>query len=235
MSDDLDPFIHDDAAYVMGALSAEERQAFEAHLVDCPQCAESVAELSGLTDQLDKVPLARVLRPGADREPPPDLLLTRLIRTARAERRRRSLLLVATGAVAASLVALAVVVGVTQSRPSPAAGVSVAMTPVRPAAVTATLDVTPASWGTKVSLDCRWVGPTTGAGSGVKKTYRLVAVPRDGGDPQVLAQWAVLPGEDAKVEGSTDLAPSGIAAIELQAVADDAVLLQSKPGSNSWS
>ena len=235
MSTDVDPFIHDDAAYVMGALSADERRAFEAHLVECPRCAQSVAELSGLTDLLDKVPLARVLQPGADREPPPDLLLTRLIRTARAERRRRSLRLVASGAVAASLVALAVVVGVTQSRTSPPAGVSVAMTPVRPAAVTATLDVTPAAWGTKVSLDCRWVGPTTGAGSDVKKTYRLVAVPRDGGDPQVLAQWAVLPGEDAKVVGSTDLVTSGIAAIELQAVADDAVLLQSRPGSNSWS
>ena len=170
MSDDLDPFIHDDAAYVMGALSAEDRRAFEAHLEECPSCTENVAELSGLTDLLDMVPLARVLQPGADREHPPDLLLARLIRTARAERRRRSLRLVASGAVAASLIALAVVVGVTQSRQSPPAGVSVAMTPVRPAAVTATLDVTPATWGTKVSLDCRWVGPTTGAGSGEKKT-----------------------------------------------------------------
>ena len=229
MSDDIDPFIHDDAAYVMGALAADERRAFEAHLAECPRCAQSVADLSGLTDLLDKVPLARVLEPGADHEPPPDLLLTRLIRTARAERRRRSLRLVASGAVAASLVALAVVVGVTQSRTSPPAGVSVAMRPVRPAAVTATLDMMPAAWGTKVSLDCRWVGPTTGAGSGVKKTYRLVALPRDGGDPQVLAQWAVLPGQDAKVEGSTDLATSGIAAIELQAVADDAVLLRTEP------
>ena len=235
MNDDVDPFIHDDAAYVMGALSDEDRRAFEAHLVECPRCAQSVAELSGLTDLLDKVPLARVLQPGADREPPPDLLLPRLMRAARTERRRRSLRLVASGAVAASLVALAVVFGVTQSRPSPPEGVSVAMTPVRPAAVTATLNVTPASWGTKVSLNCRWVGPTTGAGSGVKKTYRLVAVPRDGGDPQVLAQWAVVPGEDAKVTGSTDLAASGIAAIELQAVADEAVLLQSKPGPDTWS
>ena len=58
MSDDVDPFIHDDAAYVMGALSAEDRLAFEAHLVECPRCAQRVAELSGLTDLLDKIPLA---------------------------------------------------------------------------------------------------------------------------------------------------------------------------------
>jgi hypothetical protein len=235
MSDDVDPFIHDDAAYVMGALSAEDRRAFEAHLEDCPSCTENVAELSGLTDLLDMVSLPRVLQPGADREPPPDLLLPRLMRAARADRRRRSLRLVASGAAAASVLALAVAFGVTQGRPSPPAGASVAMTPVRPAAVTATLNVTPATWGTKVSLDCRWVGATTGADSGVKKTYQLVAVPKGGGDPQLLAQWAVLPGDDAKVVGSTDLSTSGIAAIELRAVADDAVLLQSTPGPDTWS
>jgi hypothetical protein len=79
-----------------------------------------------------------------------------------------------------------------------------------------------------VSLDCRWVGATTGAGAGVKKTYRLVAVPRDGSDPQVLAQWAVLPGEDATVTGSTNLDPAGIATIELRAVGDDSVLLETQ-------
>lgn len=226
MTDDVDPFIEDDAAYVMGALSDEERRAFEAHLVDCPRCAQSVAELSGMTDLLDKVPLARVLQPGAYREPPPDLLFAGLIRAARGQRRRRSIRLVASGAVAASLVVLAVVIGVTQTRPTQPAGVSVAMTPVRTAAVTATLQLTPVAWGTRVSLECRWVGATTGADTGVKKIYRLVAVPRDGGESQVLAQWAVLPGEDAKVVGSTNLATSGIATIELRTLTDDAVLLR---------
>ena len=63
----------------------------------------------------------------------------------------------------------------------------------------------------------------------MKKVYRLVAVPRDGSAPQMLAQWSVLPGEDAKVVGSTNLPTSGIAAIELRAVADDAVLLRARP------
>ena len=87
-----------------------------------------------------------------------------------------------------------------------------------------------------MSVDCRWVGADDRRGdSEVKKIYRLVAVPREGGDPQILAQWAVLPGEDTTVEGSTNLAPGGIATIELKAVADDAVVLQSKPGHSSWS
>lgn len=228
-SKDADPFSENDAAYVMGALTPEDRRAFEAHLAECPHCKQSVAELSGVTDLLDKVPLARVLKPGAQPEPPPDLLLPKLIGAVRAQRRRRAIWLAASGAVAASLVALSIVVGVNQRGSSEPPGVSVAMSAVQPAAVEATLQLSPASWGTRVSLDCRWVGATTGLEPGVKKVYRLVAVPRDGSAPQMLAQWSVLPGDDAKVVGSTNLPTSGIAAIELRAVADDAVLLRARP------
>lgn len=228
MTDETDPFAEDDGAYVMGALSPTERRAFEAHLAGCPRCAESVAELSGMTTLLDRVPLDRVLQPGADREPPPDLLLGSLIRAARAQRRRESLRLVASGAVAAAVVAVVVALGLglSQGGPDRPVGTTVAMSAVRPVAVTGTLQVTPAAWGTRVSLDCRWVGPASGWETGVRKTYRLVAVPRDGRVPQTLAQWSVLPGEDATVVGSTDLSPDAIARIELVAVADDAVLLR---------
>lgn len=231
MNNDMnkDPFSENDAAYVMGALTDADRRAFEAHLVDCPECTQSVAELSGMTVLLDKVPLARVLEPESYPEPPPELLLPLLIVAARKQRRRHSVRLAASGAVAASLVALAIVLGVTQTRSTPPAGVSVAMTAVRPAAVAATLQVTPVAWGSRVSLDCRWIGATTGAEAGVKKVYRLVALPRGGGAPQTLAQWAVLPGQDVTVVGSTNLAASRIATIELRAVANDAVLLRAQP------
>jgi anti-sigma-K factor RskA len=225
----VDPYVEDDAAYVMGALTVEDRRAFETHLTGCSRCTQSVAELSGMTDLLDRVPLARVLEPEPGHEPPPELLLPGLMRAARAQRRRRSVWLIASGAVAATVVALALVIGVSLDRSAQPTGTTVAMTPVRPAAVTATLQVTPASWGTRVSLDCRWVGSTAGADWDVKKTYRLVAVPTDGAEPQVLAQWAVIPGEDARVVGSTDLATDLIARFELRAVADNAVLLEAEP------
>jgi hypothetical protein len=226
MTRDVDPFREDDAAYVMGALSEEDRLAFEAHLATCADCTASVAQMSAVTSLLGKVPLQRVLQPELHREPPPDLSLPLLLKAARAERRRRSVRLVVAGAAAASVVALALVIGVTQARTPEPAGVSVAMSSVRPAAVTGDLQVTPAAWGTKVTLDCRWVGPTDTADG--EKTYRLVAVPRGNGESQVLAQWAVLPGEDATVTGSTDLATSGIARFELRTVADE-VLLRAEP------
>jgi hypothetical protein len=222
-----DPFLEDDAAYVMGALTPDEHRAFEEHLVGCERCAASVAELSGMTGLLDRVPLDRVLQPGVDREPLPDLLLGRVIGAARKERRRRSLRLVASGAVAAAAVAVAIAV-VPQGGPGEPAGTTVAMTEVRPAAVTGTLELTPVDWGTKVSLVCRWVDSSTWTDAAERKTYRLVAVPRDGGDPQTLARWSVLPGEDATVVGSTDLTPDQIATIELRAVADDTVLLEAE-------
>ena len=220
-----DPFLEDDAAYVMGALGPDEQRAFEEHLAGCERCAASVAELSGMTALLDRVPLDRVLQPGADREPLPDLLLGRVVGAARRERRRRSMRLVASGAVAAAAVAVAIAV-VPQSGPGGPAGTTVAMTEVQPAAVTGTLEVTPVDWGTKVSLVCRWVGSSTWTEPGERKTYRLVAVPRDGSEPQTLARWAVHPGEDATVVGSTDLRPDQIASIEMRSVPDDAVLLE---------
>jgi hypothetical protein len=227
--DGLDPFIEDDAAYVMGALSDEDRRAFEAHLTGCETCRTSVAELSAMPDHLARVPLERVLHPRWQQEQPPDLLLPRLLAAARSQRRRRSVLLVTSGAVAASVIALAVVAGVPQLGPSQPAGGSIAMTPARTTAVTGTLKVTPVDWGTRISLDCRWVGYAQPADPDVKSVYRLVAVPRDGGDPQVLAQWAVFPGQDATVTGSTDLAPRDIAEIELTSAATEQVLLRADP------
>jgi hypothetical protein len=226
VTDDIDPFLEDDAAYVMGALSPEERQAFEEHLAGCSRCTQAVAELSEVTARLDKVPLERVLKPTATREPPPDLLLPRLLDAVRTQRRRRSLWLVASGAVAASLVALAVWVGVGQAGSEQTPVADLAMTPVGSTAVVATVELTPAEWGTRVSLDCRWT-PTPDVST--EKVFRLVAVPRGAGQPQVLAQWALDPGQDAQVAGSTDLAADEIASLELRAVADDAVLMRATP------
>jgi len=100
------------------------------------------------------------------------------------------------------------------------------MSALRPAAVTGTLEVTPVAWGTRVSLVCQWVGPTDDTDEWSRKAYRLVAVPRGGGAPQTLATWAVHPGEDATVVGSTDLTTGDIARIELRVVADGTVLLR---------
>jgi len=50
-----------DAAYVLGALSAEDRHAFERHLATCSACAGAVAELAGLPGILAGLPAAEAV------------------------------------------------------------------------------------------------------------------------------------------------------------------------------
>jgi anti-sigma factor RsiW len=47
-----------DAAYVLGALSAEDRHAFERHVHSCTACADAVAEIAGLPGILSGLPVA---------------------------------------------------------------------------------------------------------------------------------------------------------------------------------
>ncbi|MDP9118572.1 MAG: zf-HC2 domain-containing protein, partial [Actinomycetota bacterium] len=91
-----DPFGHDDAAYVFGALSADERHAFEAHLQTCLECTGRVAQTRTVAAQLaglDESAFAGVECAGADidgaESAPPDTLLPALLRAARRERDRR--------------------------------------------------------------------------------------------------------------------------------------------------
>ena len=61
------------AAYALGALDADERQAFEAHLATCPKCAAELAELRRVTTGLAM---------SADRVAPPTDLKARTIARA---------------------------------------------------------------------------------------------------------------------------------------------------------
>ena len=47
-------FTHDDAAYVLGALSPAERLEFERHLAGCDDCSRSVRSLAGMPGLLDR-------------------------------------------------------------------------------------------------------------------------------------------------------------------------------------
>ncbi|MGH3712979.1 MAG: anti-sigma factor family protein, partial [Micromonosporaceae bacterium] len=49
---------HDDAAYVLGALSPAERDAYEQHLRTCPECRREVTALAGLPGLLRRLPAA---------------------------------------------------------------------------------------------------------------------------------------------------------------------------------
>jgi anti-sigma factor RsiW len=86
-----------DAAYVLGSMSASDRREFEAHIANCPECREAVAELSGvpaLLSQLDREDVAAINESEAGAGTPlatPTMspeLLPLLLSTVRWRRRR---------------------------------------------------------------------------------------------------------------------------------------------------
>ncbi|MDT4939442.1 MAG: hypothetical protein QOG80_3113, partial [Pseudonocardiales bacterium] len=101
-------FAHDDAAYLLGALSSEDRAEYEAHLATCDLCRASLAEISTVPGMLAGITEAD-LEDAAAGSPPPDTLLPRLMRAARSERRtRRWVVTAGAGLAAAAIVALSV-------------------------------------------------------------------------------------------------------------------------------
>jgi anti-sigma-K factor RskA len=209
-----DAFEDSDAAYVMGLLDADERQAFEKHLDTCDACALRVQELQQTTDLLGRVSEADVLaidQLEAGPEPQlPDTLLPSLLRRAgMARRRRRLVTLGLSSLVAACLVALSVLVFSPSS--SPHTGRPVAMAPLATTGLRATAVVSEKQWGTEISLDCSYPGSTAEL---TPQTFGLVVVGRDGAR-QSLGTWTVEGGRHTAFTSGTALTPEQLRALQI--------------------
>lgn len=199
-----DRFVHDDAAYVLGALSPQEQADFEEHLRTCPDCAARVRELAILPDLLAGVPLDEV---DAD---VPDTLLPGLLRRARSERRRRHWVTGGlTGVAAACLIAMVVAVWPSSPAPSPhrQAMVAVVASPIR-----ATAALADQPWGTEISLDCSYSGTAVPS----DWVYGLTVIDRAGTSHR-LGTWTLVAGQDTRFPSGTALHRNQIARIEITA------------------
>ncbi|MEU6642944.1 zf-HC2 domain-containing protein [Saccharomonospora sp. NPDC046836] len=194
-----DPFAHLDAAYVLGALSPQDRAAFEDHLSSCAACAHAVRELAGMPGLLAQVDVRSQLRP----EPPPAGVLPALLAGARRHRRR----LVTTVAAAVTAVAAAVTLVLALVLPGNEPQ-GTEMTALGPYPVRASVSLEPAAWGTKVAMSCSYRGARGG-------DYVLVAVRRDG-TVRELASWYAVPEDTAEMSVGTPLHPDEIAALEIR-------------------
>jgi hypothetical protein len=221
----------DDAAYVLGSLSAAERADFERHLSTCEECSRAVRELAGLPGLLAKVP-ADVLEPSPDREPVPATLLPSLVSAAHRDQRRR---VVRTSLVAAAAVAViavgtagvAAVLGNGDEPPTtapPAAVETTAepqlMTPVGDSASSGWISLTPVAWGTRLDLTCTY---ESDYGGDHAYAYLLVVTTTDGRVEQA-GTWEAIPGKELHVTGAASVPPEDIASIEVQASDGHAVL-----------
>lgn len=218
------PFALHDGAYLLGALSAQDRAAYETHLQACDSCSRTVTELAGLPGLLSRVPVevAEGLDAGAPSpaEPPPASLLAGLlehVQRDRRRRRRRTVVRAAAGAlVAAVLAVVAFLQPGTQPSPAPSPVAAVALVPVVEIPMSVTARLSPVPWGTSVELTCTY-DTSAAPSSGYATPPVYSAVVRDAsGRTEQVASWRAIPGRVLTVRGATALRPGQITEIEVR-------------------
>jgi hypothetical protein len=207
-----DPFEHADAAYVLHLLSESERAEFEAHLQTCDACAERVRQLQLPATLLATLDADELLAASEDPAGPmPDTLLPGLLKRAGVRHRRQRWITTGlSGLVAACLIALAVLVwpsGGAAPAHQPLTMAAVAATPLR-----ATADISSQPWGTKISLDCDYIGyPSAPAGGWA---YNLKVIAKDG-TAQDLGTWRVASSAHTRFSSGTQLPRSAIRTVQI--------------------
>ncbi len=218
------PFAHDDAAYVLGALSPAERLDFERHLTGCEDCTRAVRELAGLPGLLGRVEASILEHPPVD-EPVPDTLLPTLSREVRSVRRRRTLaaagLAAAVAAVIVSVVVSQVGDGAASTRDvpvassSPSGAVAETMDPVGDVPVRASLTFEQVTWGTRLGLICTYDPDTVDYQLPPAVDYTLFVRTRDGRTEQV-GSWRSVGGRTMRLSAATAASREDIASVEVR-------------------
>jgi hypothetical protein len=225
---------HEDGAYVLGALSPEDRVAFERHLPGCPACAEAVRELAGLPGLLARVPV-ETLDPEQLPTPVPDTLLPALVRRARRSRRRR--MWISGGLVAAAAAVAIGVVGVStlgdneaspEAQPSagPTTAAPLPMLPVGAETISGWVSLTPVGWGTRLDLTCSYSDEDAQG-----HPYRDDAAPvyvmlvtRTDGTTEQVASWKGLPGKTMHLAAATAADAKDVVSVEVRSSTGATVL-----------
>ena len=204
-----DPYARLDAVYLLGALDADERLAYEAHLATCRQCRAGLAEIEEiplLLAGLDESDFAAP--PELAPAPVPDTLLPCLLQAAERERSRRRWLTTGLSLLAAACaIALIVIVVPTGSGPEPAPR---AMTALVATPVHATIALQPRSWGTEIDLTC-WY--QRGAAEPPGDRYELVA--HGDGATYDLGSWRLAPGRRVIFTSGTALTETQIKNLQI--------------------
>lgn len=217
MTTETDPYAYDDAAYVLGALSDDDRRAFEAHLETCADCRAKVAEVRDVPALLAGITAADLLID----EPVPDTLLPGLLRRARNRRSRQHWLIGGLAAVAAAcLVTIAVLVWPFGSsgngNSSPQARPFVAVAQRSPVKANAALIAK--AWGTEIDVHCSYAEKISES-----FPYKLRVYDKNG-DSEDLGSWMVPVGHDMNYEAGTRYSLNDIAKLEILKLDGTAIL-----------
>ena len=227
-------FAHDDAAYVLGALSPAERLEFERHLAGCDECSRSVRSLAGMPGLLDLADAGVLENPPTD-PPLPATLLPSLHRAVDARRRRRTVAIAGLAASAAAVAALSIPMVLDHDDAPPVTGPSTSspsskvetltMAPLGESPIQATLGLEPVTWGTRMLLTCTydtaWMDDVELPD---EVDYLLFVTTREGRTEQV-GSWRSVDGTTMRVPAATSVVRDDIATVEVR-TADGRVVLR---------
>jgi Putative zinc-finger len=211
-----DPFEYDDAAYVLGALSTDERERFEAHLTDCAACTarvQEIADVPALLAALSPADLAALAEPAAvdPVEPVPDIVLPRLLKEVAARRwRQRWLVGGLAAAVAACLLALTVTLWPAQSTSSGSPSAERSFSAVVASPVRASATLTAKAWGTAIAVHCHYLPGTPPS----PYSYDMWIADRSGHRERV-GSWRLPTDSDISFVTGTALQPAQISTIDI--------------------
>jgi hypothetical protein len=225
---------HEDGAYVLGALSPEDRLAFERHLPTCAACAQSVRELAGIPGLLARVPIEAV-DPDELPAPVPDTLLPALVRRVRRTERRRTWVTAGLAGIAAAAAVVAVGFATlggddapfaAPASPGPTAASTApadVMRPVGDEPISGWLSLTEVGWGTRLDLTCSYATDSHDYEDPSWSTYTMYVHTADGRVEQV-ASWRALPGKTMRLAAATAAERGDITSVEVRTSAGEKVL-----------
>jgi hypothetical protein len=208
-----------DAAYVLGALSLEDRRTYENYLAANPARAAELTDLAGMPGILNALSRdeAVALTDLAGAPPPqdrPDSVSSLAHAAAKRQQRSRRTWLATAVAAAAALVITGGVVGATVFPRSPAPAQTVAMQAMQPTprgGLTAELAVTEKKWGTELNWACQYTKDwSRNVGS-----YDIVVTTHDGVQSAV-GSWKPAGDEATGLSAATSIPTSQIRTVDIR-------------------
>ena len=208
-----------DAAYILGALSLEDRRTYEGYLAANPARAAELTELAGMPGILnalsrDEAVALTDLGGAPPAENRPDNVASLAHAAAKRQQRSRRMWLAAAVASAAALLIAGAVVGATVFPQSSAPTQTVAMQAMQPTprgGLTAELAVTEKKWGTELNWACQY----TKDWSRNVDSYDIVVTTHDGVQ-QAVGSWKPAGDEATGLSAATSIPTSQIRTVDIR-------------------
>jgi hypothetical protein len=208
-----------DAAYILGALSLEDRRTYEGYLAADPARAAELTEFAGMPGILnalsrDEAVALTDLGGAPPAENRPDNVASLAHAAAKRQERSRRMWLAAAVASAAALLIAGGVVGATVFPQSSAPTQTVAMQAMQPTprgGLTAELAVTEKKWGTELNWACQY----TKDWSRNVDSYDIVVTTHDGVQ-QAVGSWKPAGDEATGLSAATSIPTSQIRTVDIR-------------------